>query len=156
VLRMNDAAARFFRFLLGDKAPPRRNVLHMILDPDVARPYVANWDVVSESLLQRVQRESLGGAEDATAKALVEEVIDYPGVRERIRRPNLQEPLLPIIPVSFQKGDARFDFFSTVTTLGTPQDITVQEIRIECFFPVNDDTAKRARALASEVVSASA
>jgi hypothetical protein len=27
-----------------------------------------------------------------------------------------------------------------VTTLGTPQDITLQEIRIECFFPVDAAT----------------
>jgi hypothetical protein len=40
-------------------------------------------------------------------------------------------------------------FFSTVTTLGTPQDITLQEIRIECFFPGDPSTEKRARDLAA-------
>jgi len=33
------------------------------------------------------------------------------------------------------------DFFSTVTTLGTPLDVTLQEIRIECFFPASEATA---------------
>jgi threonine dehydrogenase-like Zn-dependent dehydrogenase len=56
-------------------------------------------------------------------------------------------PLLPIIPVSFAKDGRRFDFFSTVTTLGTPQDMTVQEIRIECFFPADEATAQAASAL---------
>jgi len=34
-----------------------------------------------------------------------------------------------------------------VTTLGTPQDITVQEIRIECFFPADAETERAARDL---------
>jgi hypothetical protein len=29
-----------------------------------------------------------------------------------------------------------------IATLGTPQDVTVQEIRIECFFPADDATAR--------------
>jgi hypothetical protein len=52
--------------------------------------------------------------------------------------------------VTFQKGRRIFSFFSTVTTLGTPQDITAQELRIECFFPHDPDTAAAARALAAE------
>ena len=54
-----------------------------------------------------------------------------------------------MVPVSFVKGEQRFDFFSTVTTLGTPQDVTVQEIRIECFFPSDRATESAARRLAS-------
>jgi hypothetical protein len=50
--------------------------------------------------------------------------------------------------VTFRKGGRTLNFFSTVTTLGTPQDITLQEIRIECFFPVDSDTDRRARELA--------
>lgn len=48
-----------------------------------------------------------------------------------------------------------FDFFSTVTTLGTPQDVTLQELRIECFFPANDATRSQARQLAAAVVGVS-
>ncbi len=51
--------------------------------------------------------------------------------------------------IAFEKGGlARYDFFSAVTTLGTPQDITVQEIRIESFFPADEATARAARRLA--------
>ena len=41
------------------------------------------------------------------------------------------------------------DFFSTVTTLGTPLDVTLQELRIECFFPASAETERSARALLS-------
>jgi hypothetical protein len=33
------------------------------------------------------------------------------------------------------------ELFTTMATLGTPQDVTVQEIRVESFFPMRDDTA---------------
>jgi hypothetical protein len=36
-----------------------------------------------------------------------------------------------------------------VTVLGTAQDITVQELRIESFFPLDDATVMAARSLAS-------
>jgi hypothetical protein len=46
------------------------------------------------------------------------------------------------------RADARrFHFFSAVTVLGTPQDITVQELLVESFFPLDDATAESARRL---------
>ena len=41
-----------------------------------------------------------------------------------------------------------FAYFSTVTTLGTAQDVTLQELRIECFFPMDDETVRNAEELA--------
>jgi hypothetical protein len=78
-------------------------------------------------------------------------ILAYPGVPASWwhREPAL--PLVPVLPVSFRKADRQFDFFSTVTTLGTPQNVTGQEIRIECFFPANAATERAARALADEV-----
>jgi hypothetical protein len=40
-----------------------------------------------------------------------------------------------------------FSFFSTVTSLGAPHDVTAQELRIECFFPADEDTARLAPSL---------
>jgi hypothetical protein len=53
----------------------------------------------------------------------------------------------PVVPVSFRHGEERFDFFSAVTVPGTPQDITVQELRVERFFPLDEATAVAARRL---------
>lgn len=40
----------------------------------------------------------------------------------------------------FAKGGTALRLFTTIATLGTPQDITVQELRIESFFPMDDAT----------------
>ena len=56
---------------------------------------------------------------------------------------------MPYVAVEFRKERLAMDFFSTVTTLGTPLDITLQELRIECFFPANEQTAASVRELSS-------
>jgi len=148
IIRANTAARRFFAHLRGDVADEdsRPNVLRMMLHPDAVRPYIANWFEVAETLVRRVHRECVGGVVDPGLRALLDEILAYPGVPDAWRKPDVGA-LLPFVPVSFVKAERRFDFFSTVTTLGTPQDITVQEIRIECFFPANAATAEAARAL---------
>jgi MmyB-like transcription regulator ligand binding domain len=42
----------------------------------------------------------------------------------------------------FHKGQTSLRLFTTIATLGTPQDVTVQELRIECFFPADEATAR--------------
>jgi transcriptional regulator with XRE-family HTH domain len=155
IVTANRAASRFFEFLLGDRrsSDEPANVLRMMLSPLGLRPCVANWEVVAESLIRRVHREAVGGVQDDGTKQLLSEILAYPGVSESWRRANREAPLLPIVPVTFLRDRRVFNFFSTVTTLGTPQDITAQEHRIECFFPADSDTKQAARQLASEQAS---
>jgi transcriptional regulator with XRE-family HTH domain len=143
VLTTNGAADRFFGRLLPAAAggsPP--NILRLMFDPAGLRPYVANWEEVAEALVQRAHREALGGVPDEGTTALLEEVLAYPGVPSRWRAPDLLAPFpKPYVAVQFRKGELALDFFSAVTTLGTPLDVTLQELRIECFFPADAATA---------------
>jgi transcriptional regulator with XRE-family HTH domain len=145
ILDMNQAAQRFFGALLGNRVLAAPNVLRLIFDPELVRPHVENWEVVAEALLQRLQREATGGVKDEKTQALLREILAYPDVPARFRRPNLALPLVPVVPVCFRHGASRYDYFSTVTTLGTPQDVTLEELRIECFFPANPETERLAR-----------
>jgi transcriptional regulator with XRE-family HTH domain len=148
VLATNVAAQRFFGFLLGDRAasaPP--NVIRMMFHPSWLRPYVHDWDSAAESLVQRMHREALAGVRDGATARLFEEVLAYPDVPRRWRNPNVDAAMVPVVPVCFVKDGKRFNYFSTVTTLGTPLDVTLEEIRIECFFPVDERTEELAREL---------
>ncbi len=154
ILTSNDAASRFFGFLL-DPAPAsgpanviRPNVIRMMFDPHGLRPFVANWEAVAEALITRVHREAVGGAPDEATVRILEEVLAFPGVPRRWQRPNPETPLMPVIPVSFRKGSKTFAYFSAVTTLGTAQDVTLQELRIESFFPMDAETERNAEELA--------
>ncbi|HKA69727.1 MAG TPA: helix-turn-helix transcriptional regulator, partial [Actinomycetes bacterium] len=136
ITRSNPAAVRFFGFLLdGRETAVSGNVLRMMFHPDGVRSHVTNWPDVAEALVARVHREAIGGVADERAQRLLAEVLAYPGVPASLRTVDPTVPLVPVIPVRFAKDGRRFEFFSTVTTLGTPQDVTVQELRIECFFP---------------------
>ena len=45
----------------------------------------------------------------------------------------------------FGVRDLELRFFSTITTFGTPHDITLDELRIECMFPADETTAEFCR-----------
>jgi hypothetical protein len=148
ILTSNDAATRFFGFLLDPAAASGpANVIRMMFDPMGLRPFVLSWETVAEALVTRVHREVVGGAPDEATVRLLEEVLAFPGVPRRWQRPNPETPLMPVIPVSFRKGSKTFAYFSTVTTLGTAQDVTLQELRIECFFPMDAETERNAKEL---------
>lgn len=147
----NQGAERFFSLLLPAPGPGAPNVVRLMFDPQGLRPHVANWEEAAGALVRRVHREALGGAPDDATRRLLEEVLDYPDVPKRWRTPEslgLTPP--PLVAIQFRKDDRAFDYFSTVTTLGTPQDITLQEMRIECFFPANAETEAAAHRLAGK------
>jgi transcriptional regulator with XRE-family HTH domain len=154
LLTSNAAAQRFFSRLLPPAEPagpagPPANILRLMFDPGGLRPFVANWESAAEALVRRVHREALGGVPDAATARLLDEVLAYPDVPRRWRSPDLLAPFPgPFLALQFRKGGLAMDYFSTVTTLGTPLDVTLQEIRIECFFPGDEHTAAAAREMA--------
>jgi hypothetical protein len=83
-----------------------------------------------------------GSAETA---ALLDRLVRYKGVRAvlRTRAADLAAATAgPVLPMRFRKGAAALELFTAIATLGTPQDITLQELRIESFFPMDADTAR--------------
>jgi transcriptional regulator with XRE-family HTH domain len=146
----NQGADRFFeRLLPAPTVPGPPNVVRLMFDPQGLRPFVANWEEAAGALLRRVHREALGGVPDEVTERLLDEVLAFPDVPRRWRTPEslgLTPP--PLVAIQFRKDELAMDWFSTVTTLGTPQDITLQEMRIECFFPANAETEAAAHALA--------
>lgn len=152
IVRGNEAARQFFGMMLGKVGPPgTANVLRLMFDPGGLRPHVVDWEAVAETLIQRAHREAVGGTSDAVVAELLDEVLGYPDVPKRLRRLAVRIPSMPIVPVGFRKDGHVFRFFSTVTTLGTPQDITLQELRIECFFPADAETEEAWRGLRSQL-----
>jgi transcriptional regulator with XRE-family HTH domain len=145
VLDTNAAARAFFGWLLGERPPGApANVVRLMFDPAGLRPFVRNWEAAADALIQRVHREAVGGFPDPETLALLDEVLALPGVPTAWRLPDLRTIPVPVVPVEFEKDGRALSYFSTVTTLGTPQDAMLQEIRIESFFPADDATAAHA------------
>lgn len=143
VLMTNRAAPRFFgRFtdLSVRKSP--RNMLHLMFDPDGMRPFVADWPAVAESLIQRVCRESVGRVVDDKTKDLLSALLSYPDIEPGWTAPKATSvpPATPVIPIGFIKDGKVLNYFSMVTTVGTPQTVAAEELRIECMFPADEAT----------------
>lgn len=147
VVMTNEAAPRFFGAFvdLSARRGPR-NVLHLIFDPDGMRPFVRDWDAVAGALLERVRREAVGRVLDERARDLLAALASYPGVRSDAGATG-PAAATPIIPLSFEKDGAVLNYFSMVSTVGTPRTITAQEVRIECLFPADEATETRHAAI---------
>jgi transcriptional regulator with XRE-family HTH domain len=146
VLMTNDASPRFFNCFINmaERKGPR-NMLHLVFDPEGMRPFVANWADVAKSLVQRVYRESVGRVVDEQTKELLAALMAYPDVKTewQIPDPPSVAPVasdMPVVPLSFFKDGKTLNYFSMVTTVGTPQTVAAQELRIECMFPADDAT----------------
>jgi len=99
----------------------------------------ANWPETARGLLRRVYREALARVIDERTKALLAELSQYPGVKPEWRAPSPGESM-PMIPLTFVKDGVRLNYFSMITTVGTPQTVTAEELRLECMFPADDAT----------------
>ncbi|WP_375460797.1 helix-turn-helix domain-containing protein [uncultured Enterovirga sp.] len=147
VVMANDAAPRFFGSFIdmsARKGP--RNMLLLIFDPEGMRPFVHDWDSVARALVERVRREAVGRVIDEPTKELLASLMSYPNVRADWDRSGPVGPT-PVIPLGFVKDGLVLNYFSIVSTVGTPQTITAQELRIECMFPADHATEARHAAI---------
>jgi transcriptional regulator with XRE-family HTH domain len=81
-------------------------------------------------------------AADGTAETaeLARRLAAYPDAAA-LARTVPAEPHGPVLAIHFRKDDTLLKLFTTIATLGTAHDVTLQEIRIECFFPADAATA---------------
>jgi transcriptional regulator with XRE-family HTH domain len=140
ILQENDGAKRFFSlFPVGDAIRPR-NGMRLLFHPKGLRPYIANWEEVAARLIQRVHREVATDPSDVAMKHLLHELLNYPGVPSRWRMQDLDGNSPPFLTIDYRPGRCTLRMFSTLTTFGTAQDIGLQQLRIESFFPADEPT----------------
>lgn len=153
LLMANQALVRVFS-LVGDVAAmwqrvcpgQPHNVLKVTFHPEGFRPYIRNFAEAAPVLLNRTRREAAACGSDKLLR-LIDEILAYPGIPEEWKAPDWQAPPPPVLPLELARGDLRLKLFSMITTFGTPQDITTDELRVESFFPADADSAALLRAL---------
>jgi transcriptional regulator with XRE-family HTH domain len=147
ILRANDGALRLFRWCGLDLARHQAiNVHHVLFDPALGfRPLVVNFDAVADATLQRLRTEV---DVDPSLCGLLQELEQLRGTR----RARSDAPVVNAValPIHIRRGDQELRYFTTLTTLGTPLDVTAQELRLEGFFPTDDPTDAFARQLERE------
>ena len=147
LLRANNGAARLVEFLVGPLAPDAKvNLAGALVAPDILKPYLANWQEVVRYFIHSVEADAATDGTEETA-ALLTRLRSYDGVSEALAKAPLTANA-PVLPMHFRKGETSLKLFTTIATLGTPQDITLQELRIESFFPSDSSTAEVLRSWA--------
>jgi transcriptional regulator with XRE-family HTH domain len=155
VLMINRAMLRVFS-LAGEPTQLWRrvcgdgphNMLKMTFHPDGFRPFIANFAEAAPVLLSRTRREAAACGSESLLK-LLDEILAYPGIPEEWKVPDWQAPPAPVLPLELARGELRLKLFSMITTFGTPQDITTDELRVESFFPADTETAALLKKLAA-------
>jgi len=140
VLRMNVGTMRLFGAVLGDTPPPARpNVVDLLFAPGPFREAVVNWEEVAGPLVERLHREIAAEPEDQERRTLLATILAYPDVPQDYREARL-ETVRPFVPLQLRVRGEELRFFTMISTLGTPLDVTAQELRIETYFPADDAT----------------
>jgi hypothetical protein len=151
ILMTNAGARRLMGlFLDADAAaavggPP--NAMRLFYHPRGMRPYIVNWEATAAGLIQWLHRDLARGIGDAETSRLLEELLAYPDVPQKWRTLDLDAAPVPFLAVELLRGNTHVKLFSTLTTLGVPYDITLHELRVECFFPADRDSETLLRAL---------
>jgi transcriptional regulator with XRE-family HTH domain len=152
VLKVNEGSARVQAHFLDATAVARLgppNAMRLMFHPQAFRPFIVNWEATAASLIQWLHRDAASGFGDAATRALLGELLTYPDVPRQWRRLDLDASTTPVLPIEFSRGDVTLRYFTTLTSLGTPHDITLQELRIESFFPADEATEVATRRLAA-------
>ena len=144
LLRANPGAIRLTEFLTGPLSaePPAEpiNLALALMSSDGLRPFIANWEEVAHYFLRGVQADAQADGTPETLE-LLHRLLALPDISALGGSFPGTESQAPVVPIHFRRGDTSLGLFTTIATLGTPRDVTLQEVRIECFFPMDDDTA---------------
>ena len=135
VVQVNEGAAALFgRMFAPATVPADANVLRLFLAPGPVRGCVVNWSDVATALFDRARREAVGGVLDQATATLLAELQADPDVAAAIGDHHPQSTA-PVLDVQFEIDGEWLSFFSVVSTIGTPIDVTAQELRVELFYP---------------------
>ncbi len=148
VLMMNESAKALLASVAGadwwsTHGDGQQNLALLTLHPQGLRPLISNWDEAAHAFIQRL-RLDLERATDNDLRARLEGLI---ALADYTPAPAPTAPLLPLLTIDLNLGTACLRLFTTLSTFGTAQDVTTDELRIESFFPVDDESEALLRTL---------
>lgn len=134
---------------------PQPNVYRLVLHPEGLAARLANLGQVRELFLERLARQ-VSASGDPRLAALHDEVRRYPVPPPEPDEPKVGagEPSPFEVPIRIRTPLGELSMFSTMATFGAPADVTLSELAIELFYPLDEPTAAALRALAAAVGAA--
>lgn len=139
IVRANEMALRLFGMLGVCEGS---SLLDLVVS-DVVPELVENWPEVAHHSAQRLRMES-------TSQGGVPELDE---AADRLSKVGGEVAVSqsPVIPTIYRFGDQRLALFSTIAQFGTPLDLTLDDLKIELFFPADEPTSKALREMAGSL-----
>jgi DNA-binding XRE family transcriptional regulator len=150
-IRMANAPFERLAAMLGEDLWTRiggteRNLMALFFHPQGLKPFIANWAAIAPMLWHRARREAeMVGGEDM--RLMLDGLSQFQSADTLWAGEDAM--LLPVLPVEIATGGVRISLFTVISTFGTAQDATADELRIESFFPADTGTEKMFRQLAN-------
>jgi transcriptional regulator with XRE-family HTH domain len=120
---------------------PPVNVLRLSLHPEGMAPRIANLPEWRAHLLARLSHQAARTG-DPRLSELHAELLGYPGGQAE------PPPAAGVVvPLRYRSAGRDLSFFSMTAVVGTPMDVTVEELAIESFYPADETTAAALRTL---------
>ncbi len=128
ILEMNRPAERLFG-IIG--VTVGTSPIDLIM-ADRLQPFIENWPEVAHHSAQRLRMESAaqGGIPEFDLAAAKLAKVPHPKDRK----------LKPIVPTIYRVGDVRLSLFATIAQFGTPEDLALDDLKLEMFFPADAQT----------------
>jgi transcriptional regulator with XRE-family HTH domain len=139
-VKMNAGTKRFLGLFPGSDSVRPHNGVRLVFHPKGLRPFIENWESVAARIIQRAHREAAANPSDEPMKRFLKELLSYPDVPSRWRTFDLDEAPPPFLTINYRWKNTTLRLFSALTTFGTAQDVALQELRIESFFPADEAT----------------
>lgn len=150
LIKANRGAQRILALFPPRSAVAASNLLLTLCHPDGIRPHVVNWEPLVSLLIDRHRREVAAFPNDAARRDVLDAMLAQPGVAELPLRPEATLGHAPYVTVHLRNGAVEARLFTLLTSLGTPLDVTAEELRIESYFPADDATEALLRGLARD------
>lgn len=146
LVRTNAAGALFTSLIFPVPPPwiePPLNIMRLSLHPDGLRTHMLNWNRTASALLRRLQRDAQQHPHDDGLQTLLDDVLDYPDVASLRTADRGPTPSELLVPATYILDGEPVSFFTTIARIGDAHDLTLAELRVETFWPLDAESSDR-------------
>jgi transcriptional regulator with XRE-family HTH domain len=150
ILRMNRGALELFQHFAPstpDGVAAAKNLVLGTVHAGALAPYLVNWEDVAGHLVARLHREIAGRPADEKLPRLLARVLAQPNVPSAWRVAEPGRTAAPFVTVHLKSPTLEVRLFTMLTSIGTPLDVTAEELHVETYFPADDASEQILRAL---------
>lgn len=128
LVRMNEPAEKLFAMLGVSEGA---SLLDLMLQPHMPH-VIENWPEVARHTALRLRTESAaqGGRDNLDRVAEHLEAVEC----------EVSDAVTPVVSAIYRAGEIRLSLFATIAQFGTPEDVTLDNLKIELFFPSDEAT----------------